>query len=134
MAKMNTATASARIKELIDQQCGGSQQNFAETCGVRKNSVSHARFVITGHKNNPEGLFPRGFLYSYFTHVFRLLPVKPSLERLAGLFTKYAVRVQFGVYLLIEELLQHLYSVMPCYAVNIIAIQSALFLNGTDKV
>lgn len=40
MAKLNTATASARIKELIDQQCGGSQQNFAETCGVRKNSVS----------------------------------------------------------------------------------------------
>ena len=40
MAKLNAQVASKRVKELIDQQCGGSQQNFADMAGVSKNSVS----------------------------------------------------------------------------------------------
>ena len=40
MSKLNANIASKRVKELIDQKCGGSQQEFANMCGVRKNSVS----------------------------------------------------------------------------------------------
>ncbi len=40
MGKLNAKTASERIRMLIDQKCGGSQQVFADTCEVSKNSVS----------------------------------------------------------------------------------------------
>jgi len=51
MSKLNTEIASIRIKELIDRQCGGSQQNFADACGVRKNSVSQWVNGITAPGN-----------------------------------------------------------------------------------
>lgn len=40
MSKLNAEIARMRVKELIDERCGGSQQKFAELCNVRKNSVS----------------------------------------------------------------------------------------------
>lgn len=40
MSKLNAEIARVRVKELIDERCGGSQQKFADLCKVRKNSVS----------------------------------------------------------------------------------------------
>ena len=40
MARINNEVSAKRIKELIDQKCGGSQQKFADLCGIGKYSVS----------------------------------------------------------------------------------------------
>ena len=40
MSKADTKITRARIKELIEEHCGGNQQRFADWCGVKKNSVS----------------------------------------------------------------------------------------------
>lgn len=40
MSRTNIEIASLRVRQLIDDKCGGSQQRFAELCNVRKNSVS----------------------------------------------------------------------------------------------
>lgn len=40
MSKADTSITKVRIKELIEEHCGGNQQRFAERCGVKKNSVS----------------------------------------------------------------------------------------------
>jgi transcriptional regulator with XRE-family HTH domain len=40
MSRLNANIASKRVKELIDQKCGGSQQEFANMIGASKNSVS----------------------------------------------------------------------------------------------
>lgn len=40
MSKLNVEKAKVRVKQLIDEKCGGSQQTFADLCEVRKNSVS----------------------------------------------------------------------------------------------
>lgn len=40
MSKLNAEIARVRVRELIDERCGGSQQKFADLCQVRKNSVS----------------------------------------------------------------------------------------------
>lgn len=40
MAKLNAEISRIRVKELIDTKCGGSQQKFADLCGISKISVS----------------------------------------------------------------------------------------------
>ncbi len=51
MSKLNSDVAKVRLKKLIDSKCGGSQQKFAELCGVRKNSVSQWVNGITAPGN-----------------------------------------------------------------------------------
>lgn len=40
MSKLNAKISSERIRSIINSKCGGSQQVFADACGVSKNSVS----------------------------------------------------------------------------------------------
>ena len=49
MARLNNEVSAKRIKELIDQKCGGSQQKFADLCGIGKYSVSQ----YVNAKNSP---------------------------------------------------------------------------------
>lgn len=49
MAKVNYEKTAQRIKSIIDQKCGGSQQRFAEICGIGKYSVSQ----YVNAKNSP---------------------------------------------------------------------------------
>lgn len=49
MARINNEVSAKRIKELIDQKCGGSQQKFADLCGIGKYSVSQ----YVNAKNSP---------------------------------------------------------------------------------
>lgn len=51
MSKLNAEIARVRVKELIDERCGGSQQKFADLCKVRKNSVSQWVNGITAPGN-----------------------------------------------------------------------------------
>ena len=51
MSKLNVEIAKTRVKELIDERCGGSQQRFADLCRVRKNSVSQWVNGITAPGN-----------------------------------------------------------------------------------
>ena len=51
MSKLNVEIARVRVKELIEERCGGSQQKFADLCNVRKNSVSQWVNGITAPGN-----------------------------------------------------------------------------------
>lgn len=63
-----TEVTKARIKQLIEEKCGGNQQRFADKCDISKHSVSQyvngvsvPGAVNTGHKKKtPEGAYPSG--------------------------------------------------------------------------
>ena len=101
MARLNNEVSAKRIKELIDQKCGGSQQKFADLCGIGKYSVSQ----YVNAKNSPGN-----FTAVKISRVFGVDPLWIMGENVPRFKSSVNMTVEMTNY---EESMFHKYRSLP---------------------
>ena len=101
MARLNNEVSAKRIKELIDQKCGGSQQKFADLCGIGKYSVSQ----YVNAKNSPGN-----FTAVKISRVFGVDPLWIMGENVPKFKSSVNMTVEMTNY---EESMFHKYRSLP---------------------
>ena len=101
MARINNEVSAKRIKELIDQKCGGSQQKFADLCGIGKYSVSQ----YVNAKNSPGN-----FTAVKISRVFGVDPLWIMGEEVPKFKSSVNMTVEMTNY---EESMFHKYRSLP---------------------
>ena len=101
MARINNEVSAKRIKELIDQKCGGSQQKFADLCGIGKYSVSQ----YVNAKNSPGN-----FTAVKISRVFGVDPLWIMGENVPKFKSSVNMTVEMTNY---EESMFHKYRSLP---------------------
>lgn len=101
MARLNNEVSAKRIKELIDQKCGGSQQKFADLCGIGKYSVSQ----YVNAKNSPGN-----FSAAKISRVFGVDPLWVMGEDVPKFKSAVNLTVEMTNY---EESMFHKYRSLP---------------------